>query len=60
MSLFNELASDPNMEPGSSHLTSTPTSSTTARNTSGTPIYKTAYINLNDDLQAESERKPTD
>ncbi len=30
----------------------------TARNASGTPLYKTVYINLNDDLQAESERKP--
>ncbi len=59
MSLFNETASDPNMEPGSSHPTSTRTVNTTARNASGTPLYKTACINLNDDLRAESERKPT-
>ncbi len=58
MSLFNETASDPDMEPGSSHPTSTRTANTTARNASGTPLYKTAYINLNDDLRAESERKP--
>jgi hypothetical protein len=58
MSLFDETASDPNMEPGNSHPTSTRTVNTTAQNTSGTPLYKTAYINLNDDLRAESERKP--
>ncbi len=60
MSLFNETAIDPDMEPGSSHPTSTRTSSTTACNPSGAPLYKIAYINLNDDLQAETERKPTD
>jgi hypothetical protein len=60
MSLFDETASDPDMEHGRSHPMSTRTSNTTARNTSGTPLYKTAYINLNDDLQAESEHKPTD
>jgi hypothetical protein len=59
MSLFDEMASDPDMEPGSSHPTSTRTSNTTARNASGTLLYKMAYINLNDDLKAESERKPT-
>ena len=58
MSLFDETASDPDVEPGSSHPTSTRTANTTARNASGTPLYKTAYINLNDDLRAESERKP--
>ncbi len=58
MSLFDETASDPDMEPGSSHPTSTRTANTTARNASGTPLYKTAYIKLNDDLRAESERKP--
>jgi hypothetical protein len=46
------------MEPGSSHPTSSRTANTTARNASGTPLYKTAYLNLNDDLRAESERKP--
>jgi hypothetical protein len=56
MSIFDEPASDPDMEPGGSHPTSTWTS--TARNASGTPLYKTAYVNLNDDLQAESEQKP--
>ncbi len=60
MRLFNEMASDLDMEAGSSHPTSTQTSSTTAHNASGTPLYKTAYVNLNDDLQAETECKPTD
>jgi hypothetical protein len=59
MSLFDETASDPDIEPGSSHPMSTRTANTTARNALGTPLYKTAYINLNDDLRAESERKPT-
>ncbi len=58
MSLFDETASDLDVEPGSSHPTSTRTANTTARNASGTPLYKTAYINMNDDLKAESERKP--
>jgi len=60
MSLFNETASDPDMEAESCHPTSTRTSSTTACNPSGAPLYKIAYINLNDDLQAETEHKPTD
>jgi hypothetical protein len=56
MSLFDEMASDLDTEPGGSHPMSTRTSTT--HNASGTPLYKTAYINLNDDLQAESKRKP--
>jgi hypothetical protein len=55
----HETASDPDMEAGGSHPTSARTSSTTACNPSGTPLYKPAYINLNDDLHAETERKPT-
>ncbi len=48
-SLYDEMASDPDMVPGSSHPTSTRTANTTAQNASGTLLYKTAYINLNDD-----------
>jgi hypothetical protein len=59
MSLFNETASDPDMEPGSSHPTSTRTLNNAAWNASGTPQYKTVYIYLNDDLRAESEHKRT-
>jgi hypothetical protein len=59
MSIFDGMASSPDMEPGSSHPTSTRSSNTTARTASGTPLYKVAYINLNDDLRAESERKPS-
>jgi hypothetical protein len=51
MSLFNETASEPDVEAGSSHPMSTRTLSTTARNPSGTPLYKPVYINLNDELQ---------
>ncbi len=59
MSLFNETADDLDMETGGSHHTSTRTLNATAHNASGTPLYKPAYINLNDDLKADSERKPT-
>jgi hypothetical protein len=59
MSLFDETVDDPDMETGGFHHTSTRTSNSTARNASGTLLYKTAYVNLNDDLQAESELKPT-
>ena len=38
MSLFDETASDPDIEPGSSHPTSTRKANTTARNASGTPL----------------------
>jgi hypothetical protein len=60
MSLFNETASDQDMQAGGSHPASTRTLSTTAGNPSGTLLYKSAYINLNDDLHAETKHKPTD
>ncbi len=59
MSIFDETASGLDVEPGSSHPTSTRSSTTTAHTASGIPLYKVAYINLNDDLRAESEHKPT-
>jgi hypothetical protein len=53
---LDETAYDLDMETGGSHHTSTRTSN---RNASRTQLYKRAYIDLNDDLRAESEHKPT-
>ncbi len=47
------------METGCRHQTSTKTSNATDHDASRTPLYKTVYINLNDDLKAESECKST-
>jgi hypothetical protein len=54
MSLFNETVDNPDMETGGFHHTSTKTSNATAHNASRTPLYKPAYVNLNDDLKADS------
>jgi hypothetical protein len=56
MNNFDETASDLDMEPGGSHPTSTWTS--TARNASGTPLYKTAYVNLMTCKQKVIGRRP--
>jgi hypothetical protein len=56
MSIFNEMADGPDMESEIPHHSSTKTLEGTARNML-MPLYKSAYVNLNDDLLAESERK---
>jgi hypothetical protein len=56
VSLFDEMADNPDTETGGSHYMSTRTSNATAHNASRTTLYKMAYINLNDDLKAESKR----
>jgi hypothetical protein len=58
MSLFDKAADDRDMETGNFHHTSTRTLNAAARNASRTLLYKMAYINLNDDLKAESKHKP--
>ncbi len=57
MSLFDNTADDPDIETGSSHQTSANTLDASACTASRTPLYKSAYVNLNDDLLAESECK---
>jgi hypothetical protein len=59
MNLFDEMADDPDRELGSSHGRFFKTSDATVRTGNiNTPLYKSAYVNLNDDLKAESKRKP--
>jgi hypothetical protein len=59
INLFDEMADGPEIESGGSHQTSTMTLNVTAHTTSRTLLYKPAYVNLNNDLKAESECKPT-
>ncbi len=58
MSIFKEMADSPDMESGGSHQCSTKTLEATAHTGNMLmPLYKLAYVNPNDDLLAESERK---
>jgi hypothetical protein len=57
MNLFDEKAEDPDMESGSSHGRFFKTSdATVCTGNINTPLYKSVYVNLNDDLKAESKR----
>jgi hypothetical protein len=58
MSLFDKMADDPDIETGVSHQMSTKTWDATACTASKLLLYKSAYVNLNDDLITESEQKP--
>ncbi len=55
ISLFDDIPDDLDIETGGSHQTSTRISNATARTVSRAPLYKVEYVNLNDDLKAESK-----